>query len=439
MVDPDQATTGAARTEATRTESGRVPLVNRLRPKRNRPRVAVVAVVVVALAAASYWWTHRTAAPHYLTATVSRGDVQRTVTASGTINPMTTVQVGTYVSGVLQDLYCDYNTEVKAGQLCAKIDPRPYQSIVDQETAALGTARAQLAKDQANLAFAKVVYDRNVDLLKRRIVSQETVDGALNAWQQAQAQVALDESTIAQRVASLSSAKVNLDYTNIISPVDGTVVSRNVTQGQTVAASFQTPTLFLIATDLKQMQVDTNVSESDIGNVAVGNKVLFTVEAYPDETFTGTVTQVRQAPQSIQNVITYDAVVGVPNPKLLLKPGMTASVRIVTAERNDVLRVPDQAMRYAPPRAKGAAAARETKEPNKSEKARPAVWRLEDGRPVRVPIERGLDDDTYSEVLGGQLAEGDTIVIGVAGTNAAAGQSGGAPGGQGGVPRLPRL
>ncbi len=171
--------------------------------------------------------------------------------------------------------------EVKAGQLCAKIDPRPYQSIVDQESAALGTARAQLAKDQANLAFAKTIYDRDLDLLNRRIVSQETVDTALNAWQQAQAQVALDESTIAQRVASLNSAKVNLDYTNIISPVNGTVVSRNVTQGQTVAASFQTPTLFLIATDLTQMQVDTNVSESDIGDVAVGNKVLFTVEAYP--------------------------------------------------------------------------------------------------------------------------------------------------------------
>jgi HlyD family secretion protein len=144
---------------------------------------------------------------------------------------------------------------------------------------------------------------------------------------------------------------------------------------------------------------------------------------------------VRQAPQSIQNVITYDAVVGVPNPKLFLKPGMTASVRIVTAERNDVLRVPDQALRYAPPRAKDVPAAGDPKESNKSEKARPAVWRLEDGRPVRVPIEVGLDDDAFSEVLGGQLAEGDTIVLGVAGTNAA----GGATGGQGGVPRMPRL
>jgi HlyD family secretion protein len=366
---------------------------------------------------------------------VTRGDVQRTVTASGTVNPMTTVQVGTYVSGVLQDLHCDFNTEVKAGQLCAKIDPRPYQSIVDQENAALGTARAQLAKDQANLAFAKTVYDRDVDLLKRRIVSQETLDTALNAWQQARAQVALDESTIAQRLATLNSAKVNLDYTNIISPVDGTVVSRNVTQGQTVAASFQTPTLFLIATDLTQMQVDTNVSESDIGNVAVGNKVLFTVEAYPDETFTGTVTQVRQAPQSVQNVITYDAVVGVPNPKLLLKPGMTAAVRVVTAEHPDVLRVPNQALRYAPGRAKNSAPAADL---HTKERAQHAVWRLEDDGPVRVPIDLGHDDDAFSEVVGGALAAGDTLVLGVASTAAATTTGGGAPGSSS-APRLQRF
>jgi len=425
MVDPEQAATGTARADVARP-----PAAAPMRPKRLR-HVSSAAVTALVLIALGYWWMQRAPAPHYLTGIVTRGDVQRTVTASGTVNPMTTVQVGTYVSGVLQDLHCDFNTEVKAGQLCAKIDPRPYQSIVDQETAALGTARAQLAKDQANLAFAKVIYDRDVDLLKRRIVSQETVDAALNAWQQAQAQVALDESTIAQRLASLSSAKVNLDYTNIISPVSGTVVSRNVTQGQTVAASFQTPTLFLIATDLTQMQVDTNVSESDIGNVAVGNKVLFTVEAYPDETFTGTVTQVRQAPQSVQNVITYDAVVGVPNPKLLLKPGMTAAVRVVTAERSDVLRVPNQALRYTPARAKRAETA---VDPNKmSAPDNHAVWRLQDGQPVRVPIEIGLDDDAFSEVVRGSLAAGDTIVLGVAGATAPA------AGGATGTPRMPRL
>jgi HlyD family secretion protein len=330
---------------------------------------------------------------------------------------MTTVQVGTYVSGVVKELHCDFNTRVAAGQLCAKIDPRPYQTIVDQNAAALATARAQLAKDRAALAFAQVIYDRDVDLLKRRIVSQETVDVAANARDQAIAQVALDESTIAQRVATLNASQVNLDYTNIVSPVDGTVVSRNVTQGQTVAASFQTPTLFLIATDLTQMQVDTNVSESDIGNVAVGNTVRFTVEAYPERTFTGTVTQVRQAPQSVQNVITYDAVAGVPNPELLLKPGMTAAVRIVTAQHDDVLRVPNQALRFSPDRlgrAADAPAQQASRGAARKQRAEPAVWKLVDGHPVRVPIEIGLADDAFTEVTGGALAAGDTLIVGLA-------------------------
>ena len=230
---------------------------------------------------------------------------------------MTTVQVGTYVSGVMQD---------SALRLQHRGQSRP---VVREDRPAAVSDRSSIRKPprsarrvrssrriKADLAFAKVIYERDVDLLKRTSCLRKPSMRAQQCWRPGAAQVALDESTIAQRVASLNAAKVNLDYTNIISPVDGTVVSRNVTQGQTVAASFQTPTLFLIATDLTQMQVDTNVSESDIGNVAVGNKRAFTVEAYPDRTFTGTVTQVRQAPQSVQNVITYDAVVGVPNPQV---------------------------------------------------------------------------------------------------------------------------
>src|SRR5262245_16763897 len=334
--DGEQMTEVAQATKRASQRGKHVGVVTATGPANARRRVrrvvSIAAAATIVVVGALYWWMHRTPATHFLTGVVSRGDVMRTATASGSVNPMTTVQVGTYVSGVLQELHCDFNTRVKAGQLCAKIDPRPYQTVVDQEDASLGTARAQRAKDKAALECAKVIDNRDVDLLKRRIVSQETVDTANNTLDQAAAQVALDGSTIAQRVASLNAAKVNLDYTNIISPVDGTVVSRNVTQGQTVAASFQTPTLFLIATDLTQMQVDTNVAEADIGSVVVGDSAIFTVEAYPDQSFTGTVTQVRQAPQSVQNVITYDAVVSVPNPQLLLKPGMTAAVRIVTAK-----------------------------------------------------------------------------------------------------------
>ena len=410
-------------------------------PRRRMRRVIVIAAAAVVVALiAGYWWMHRTPPPHYVMGTVTRGDVLRTVTASGTVNPMTTVQVGTYVSGVLQDLHCDFNTQVKAGQLCAKIDPRPYQTIVDEENAALGTARAQLAKDQAALAFARVIYDRDVDLLNRRIVSQETVDTASNARDQAVAQVALDESTIAQRIATLNAAKVNLDYTNIISPVDGTVVSRNVTQGQTVAASFQTPTLFLIATDLTQMQVDTNISESDIGSVVVGNRVMFTVEAYPDQNFAGTVTQVRQAPQSVQNVITYDAVVGVPNPQLLLKPGMTAAVRVVTAEHKDVLRVPNQALRFMPAgtgRAKEGAPVKSSDTVPHKPRSEHALWKLVEGRPVRVPVEIGLDDDTFTEIVSGGVAVDDAIIVGAGGPGANGGGAG--AGGAAAMPRIPRL
>lgn len=249
------------------------------------------------------------------------------------------------MSGAIQELLCDYNTPVRKGQLCAKIDPRPYQTVVDQDKADLAAAKAQLGKDEASLAYTKLTYDRTQTLLQRALVTQDALDSAKSAYGQAQSQVEVDKAAIVQRDAALSAAAVNLDYTNIVSPVNGTVVSRNVTIGQTVAASFQTPTLFLIATDLTKMQVDTNVSESDIGGVREGHAATFTVEAFPDHTFTGEVTQVRQAPQTVQNVVTYDVVVSAPNPDLLLKPGMTATIQVVVDSHDDVVRVPDQALR----------------------------------------------------------------------------------------------
>ena len=203
----------------------------------------------------------------YTTAAVTRGDVTRTVTATGTVNPVLTIIVGSYVSGVIQEIRCDYNTEVKKGQVCAKIDPRPYQTVVDQNKANLDQAKAQLVKDQANFDYVKLNYDRNARLAQTNAISKDTLDIARNALDQARAQIGVDQAIIEQRQAQLAAAQVNLGYTNIVSPVDGTVVSRNVTVGQTVAASFQTPTLFLIATDLTKMQVDTNVSESDIGGI----------------------------------------------------------------------------------------------------------------------------------------------------------------------------
>jgi HlyD family secretion protein len=321
------------------------------------------------------------------------------VTATGTVNPVLTIIVGTYVSGVIQELSCDYNTRVKQGQICAKIDPRPYQTVVDQNKANLAEAKAQLQKDRANLAYAELTYERNARLAQTSAVSKETLDNAKSLLDQARAQIGVDEATIAQRQAQLATAEVNLGYTNIVSPVDGTVVSRNVTVGQTVAASFQTPTLFLIATDLTQMQVDTNVSESDIGGIKEGNRANFTVDAFPKRTFAGTVSQVRQSPQTLQNVVTYDVVVGVDNSDLALKPGMTAATRVVIAERNNVLRVPSQALRYSPAGLRG-------KPPDRSQ-----VWVLRDEKPVAVTVTTGLDDDTFAEIVQGELQPGDKVIV----------------------------
>lgn len=344
---------------------------------------------------------------HYVTATVTRGTLARTVTATGTVNPILTIIVGTYVSGVINDVRCDFNTKVTKGQLCAKIDPSPYQTIVEQSEAQLKVAKAQLSKDQAALAYSKATFDRTSDLVKRDVATKDSFDQAKANYDQAQAQVALDEAAITQREAELSAAKVNLNYTDIVSPVDGTVVSRNVTIGQTVAASFQTPTLFLIATDLTKLQVDTNVSESDIGGIEEGNLASFTVESFPDSPFKGVVTQVRQAPQTVQNVVTYDAVVSVDNPERKLKPGMTATTKIIVEQHNAVLRIPSKALRYVP---SGKAPA--TPVLSESGSPRPAsVYVLRDNVPTRVDVSTGLDDDTNVEISGEGLKEGDQVIV----------------------------
>ncbi len=343
-----------------------------------------------------------------MTAEVTRGSVVRTITTSGTVDPVITVEVGAYVSGTIQTCYCDYNTQVKAGQLCAKIDPRPYQVVVDQDTANLATAQAQRNKDQAGLVYAKINYERDSRLRTHGVVSQDTVDSDKSAYDQAAAQVKLDEATILQRQAELHAAQVNLDYTNIVSPVDGTVVARNITIGQTVAASFQTPTLFLIAQDLTKMQVDTNVSESDVGAARVDQKASFTVEAYPHRTFEGRVSQVRKAPITVQNVVTYDVVVGVDNADLALVPGMTANTRIITDERDDVVRVPLPALRFSlhGPRPSNPVA-KHDRGTN--------VQVLRDGRLEQVAIVTGLTDASNAEVAHGDLHPGDRVVIDEAG------------------------
>lgn len=370
---------------------------------------AGVAAGAIALGgSALYQKVARETSVHYLTQKITRGPIVRAVTASGAVNPVITVQVGTYVSGVIQARFCDYNTKVVKGQLCAKIDPRPYQIVVDQDRASLSVARAQLVKDKASLAYAKSAYDRNQRLVQSKAVSQDALESSKSAYEQALAQIGLDEATIDQRQAELNAAQINLGYTDIVSPVDGTVVSRSVEMGQTVAASFQTPTLFLVATDLTAMQVDTNISESDVGAVRLGQRASFTVESFPNRPFDGEVTQVRQSPQTIQNVVTYDAVVSVPNPDLLLKPGMTATVRVIIDKRDDALRAPDAALRYTPgglPTIGPSVAA-----PDGSGAVR--LFVLRDGVPQAVFVTPGLDDDAYTEIVKGDLRPGDEVIVG---------------------------
>ena len=364
-----------------------------------RWQMGVGLLLVLLVVAGAVWWATRSdTSVRYTTVPLARGAVTRTVTATGTVNPVLTIIVGSYVSGVIRELFCDYNTQVKQGQVCAKIDPRPYQSVVDQDKANLDVAKAQLQKDKANVVYAQVNYERNRQLALKNYVSRDVADIAKSQLDQGTAQVELDAASIVLRQAELDAATINLGYTDIASPVDGTVVSRAVTMGQTVAATLQTPTLFLIATDLTKMEVDTNVSESDIGPVKPTNPSTFTVDAWPGRVFQGAVVQVRQSPQTVQNVVTYDVVVAVDNTDLALKPGMTASTQIVTDQRADVLRVPDQALRYTPagaaPGAPGAA----------------RIWLLRDGKPIAVPVVAGLDDDSFTEIVSGDVKPGDQAI-----------------------------
>jgi HlyD family secretion protein len=337
---------------------------------------------------------------------------------TGALNPVVTVQVGSYVSGNIKSWSCDYNTVVKVGQHCALIDPLPFQVIVDQDQADVHTAEAQLAKDKAALVNAKLTYERDSKLLDQGIVSQEQVDTDKSTLDQDSAQLDLDAATIASKKAALHAALVNLAYTNIVSPVNGMVITRYIDIGQTVVSSLQSTTLFLIGKDLAKMQVDTNVSEADVGEVRIGQRAYFTVQAYPQRTFWATVRQIREGPITVQNVVTYDVVLDVDNRDLALFPGMTADAHIVTAERTGVLRVPLAATHFSPEGlASGARAAGETAQTGKSPGIRGAetpkgrLWLLVDGALRPIAVQTGLDDGTVVEVSAVGLKAGDEVVI----------------------------
>ena len=375
-------------------------------------RLALGAVVLlIGVAGYVYWGRASSDADRgYVTEAVDRGSVVSSVTATGTVNPVTTVQVGTYVSGPIQAIFVDYNSPVTKGQRVAKIDPAPFQVKVQSADAALANARAKVLKSRADLALKKLTLGRNGELRARNLISQNDLDTARSDYDQASAQLALDQAAVQQAEASLREAHINLAFTDILSPVDGVVVSRNVDVGQTVAASFQTPTLFLIAQDLTKMQVDSAVSESDIGEVRGGQPASFTVDAYPGQTFRGAVVQVRNAPTTVQNVVTYDVVVGVDNPELKLKPGMTATVNITVAERDDVVRIPMRALRFNPKSKKAEATPRPGADG--AQRGTPTVWVVTaDGTLRRVEVRLGVRNDQYAELLSDQLHPGDQLAV----------------------------
>jgi HlyD family secretion protein len=337
----------------------------------------------------------------YQTAAVTRGPLTQAVTATGTLNPVVNVQVGSQISGNIAKLYVDFNSRVKAGQVVAQIDPVLFQAVVTQ-------AEGDLASAQAALELAKLNATRTQQLFNQKNSSQADLDQAMASLHQAEANVKIKQG-------ALEKAKADLDHCTITSPIDGVVISRNVDVGQTVAASLQAPVIFTIANDLTKMQIDANVAEADVGVVEVGQNVDFTVDAFPTRTFHGKVVQVRDAPITVQNVVTYDTVIGVSNPDLKLLPGMTANVSIVVAHKNDVLQVKNAALRYRP--AGAASVDRASKfTPGKrpsngshEHRTERTVYVLRGSRPEPVQIKTGISDGIVTEVVEG-LKEGDRVV-----------------------------
>ncbi len=379
-----------------------------------RPIPLIVAAVVLILAALLLRKCTGNSSVMFQTVPVSRGPITQAVTATGTLNPVQNVQVGSQVSGNIQKLFADFNSIVKAGQVIAQIDPVVFQANVNQAEGDLENARAALELARLNEA-------RTQALVAKQNSAQSDLDQATANLHQAEANVKIKEG-------ALQKAKADLDHCTITSPIDGIVISRNVDVGQTVAASLQAPVIFTIANDLSKMQIDANVAEADVGGVAIDQDVEFTVDAFPTRTFPGKVVQVRNAPITVQNVVTYDTVIGVSNPDSKLKPGMTANVSIVAAHRDDTLKIPNSAMRFrmpdqtpaAPPKRDPSAAG-----PGRSPGGKPGGNRAERrtdrtiyvlpagaSKPVSVTIKTGISDGVSTEVLEG-LKEGDRVVTGM--------------------------
>jgi HlyD family secretion protein len=400
--------------ETVRTFDGRVRSADAT-PKSMRRFLPILAGVIVLLLA--IWLVRRWSASGgetYRTAVVTRGDLTQMVTATGTLNPVVNVQVGSQISGNVSKLYVDYNSNVKAGQVVAEIDPAIFKAAVTQ-------AQGDLESAQAGLELAKVNAVRMQDLVKKQTSSQSELDQAMATLHQSQANVMIKQG-------ALDRAKTDLDHCTITSPIDGTVISRSVDVGQTVAASLSAPVIFTIANDLTKMQIDTNVAEADVGVIEKDQTVDFTVDAFPNRTFPGQVVQVRNAPTTVQNVVTYDTVIGVNNKDLKLKPGMTANVSIIVAHRDNVLKISNAALRFHPPEEAPAAGGSASAPRHAAGRGKAGTHPIEKtlyvlpagaSTPKPVKVKTGISDGIYTEVTDG-LKEGDQVITAALGKTAAA-------------------
>lgn len=411
-----------------------------------RKRILAIVLLLVVICAAVGFWSLGDGAKEspYITVSVKKGNISQVVSSTGTLQAVVTVQVGSQVSGTIDKLYANFNTKVKAGQIVAQLNHDKFKAAVDQARANLLAAESNLAKAKVGVTDTQRTLARNKELMKRDLVAQSDLDAAQTAYDAAMAQLEVNKAQAAQAQAALNQTKVDLDNTVIRSPVDGIVISRNVDVGQTVAASLQAPTLFTIANDLSKMEVHTNVDEADVGNIWEGQDVTFTVDAFPARRFRGKVFQVRNAPTVVQNVVTYDAVVRIDNEELILKPGMTANVQFLVSQREDVLAIPNMAMRFKPSEQKD-----EAQELLRQEQSRAVppvgakrtsrsgssggggrgtrsvrIYVFKDSKAQPVDVQLGITDGSKTEVRGGELKENDAVIIGMASGARAESQSG---------------
>ena len=336
----------------------------------------------------------------YKTQKIENGDIMESITASGTINPLSTVSVGSQASGRIAEIYVDYNSVVKKGQLLALIDQENAKATVQQREAALDIAKAQVAVEENNIKYYKKALNRISKLNASKYSTEKDLEAAERDYDNSVAQLALEQAQVKQAQASLNSAQTELSYTEIKAPVDGIVISKSVEVGQTVAASFETPEIFSVAEDLTKMQIQASVVEADIAKVKAGQQVRFTVDSYADDYFYGTVTQVRNEAITTSNVVTYTVVIGIDNTNLKLKPGMTANVEIITAEEKNVMLVPNQALRFYIDDSDNA----------KRYKDR-GVWIIKNGKPERVTVKIGVSDDDNTQILESSLKIGDEVIV----------------------------